>query len=79
MDTALATTSLGTKVTFTCVEDPESHLTTFHTHMMLTGESNAMYCKLLMSMLANVVLEWFVSLPDEHITTFDQFVTLFRE
>ena len=24
-------------------------------------------------------MEWFVSLPDNHITTFDQFATLFRE
>ena len=38
-----------------------------------------MYCKLLMSMLAGATLEWFVSLLDGHITTFDQFATLFRE
>ncbi|XP_068504387.1 uncharacterized protein [Phaseolus vulgaris] len=79
MDTALPTTSLGPKVTFTGVEDPEAHLTAFHTHMMLTGGSDAMYCKLLMSTLADATLEWFVSLPDGHITTFDQFATLFRE
>ena len=38
-----------------------------------------MYCKLLMSTLAGVALEWFVSLPDRHSTTFDQFATLFKE
>jgi len=71
MDTALPTTSLGPKVTFTGVENPKAHLTTFHTQMMLTGESDAVYCKLLMSSLAGATLEWFVSLPDGHITTFD--------
>jgi len=37
------------------------------------------YCKLLMSTLAGATLKWFVNLPDGHITTFDQFATLFRE
>jgi len=79
MDTVLPTTSLGPKVTFTGVEDPEAHLTTFHIQMMLTGESDTMYCKLLMSTLAGAMLELFVSLPNGHITTFDQFAMLFRE
>ena len=78
MDTVLPTTSLSPKVTFTGVEDPEAHLTTFHTQMMLTGGSDVVYCKLLMSTLAGAALKWFVNLPDEHITTFDQFATLFR-
>jgi len=79
MNTALPTTSLGPKVSFTGVEDPEAHLTAFHTQMMFTGGSNAVYCKLLMSTLSGAAMEWFVSLPDGHITTFDQFATLFRE
>jgi len=79
MNTALPTTSLGLKVSFTGVEDPEAHLTTFHTQMMLTGGSDVVYCKMLMSTLSGAVLEWFVSLPDGHITNFDQFATLFRE
>jgi len=79
MDTALPTTSLGPKVTFIEVEDLEAHLTTFHTQMMLTEGSDVVYCKLLMSTLAGAKLEWFISLPDGHITTFDQFATLFRE
>jgi len=79
MNTALPTTSLGSKVTFTGVEDPKAHLTVFHIQMMLTIGSDAMYCKLLMSTLAGVTLEWFVSLLDGHITTFDQFATLFKE
>jgi len=78
MDTVLPVMSLGPKVTFTGVENSEAHLTTFHTQMVLTGSSDGVYCKLLMSTLAGATLEWFVSLPNGHITTFDQFVTLFR-
>ncbi len=33
------------------MKDPEPHLTTFHTQMMLTGGFDAVYCKLLMSTL----------------------------
>ena len=75
----LPTTSLGPKVSFTGVEDPEAHLTTFHTQMTLTGGSDVVYCKMLMSTLSGAALEWSVSLPDGHITNFDQFATLFRE
>jgi len=28
------------------------------------------YCKLFMSTLSGIALEWFVSLPDGHITSF---------
>ena len=38
-----------------------------------------MYCKMLMSTLSGMTLEWFVSLLDRHITNFDQFVALFKE
>ena len=38
-----------------------------------------MHCKLFMSTLSGIALDWFVSLPDEHITSFDQFSMLFRE
>ena len=79
MDIVLPTTSLGPKVTFTGVEDLEAHLTAFHTQIMLTGGSDVVYSKLLMSTLAGAALEWFVSLPNGHIMTFDQFATLFRE
>jgi len=79
MDVVLPATSMGPKVTFIGVEDPEAHLTAFHTQMMLTGGFDVVYCKLFMSTLAGAALEWFVSLPDRHITTFDQFSTLFRE
>jgi len=79
MDIVIPTTSMGPKVTFTGVEDPEAHLTAFHTQMMLSGGSDDVYCKLFMSTLAGAALDWFVSLLDEHITSFDQYSTLFRE
>ena len=62
---------VGVKASFTGVEDPEAHLTAFHTQMMLSGGSDAVYCKLFMSTLSGIALEWFVSLPD--ITSFQQF------
>jgi len=67
------------KTSFTGVEDPETHLTAFHTQMMLSGGSDAVYCKLFMSTLSGIALEWFVSLPDGHITSFQQFSKLFME
>jgi len=33
VDAAIPTTLVGPKVTFTGMEDPEAHLTTFHTQM----------------------------------------------
>jgi len=71
--------SLCTNVSFTGVEDPKAHLTAFHTQMMLTGGSDAVYCKMLTSTLSGAALEWFISLPNGHITSFHQFSTLFRE
>jgi len=79
MDTVIPATFMGSKVTFTGVEDPEAHITTFHTYMMLSGGSDAMHCKLFMSTLSGTVFDWFFTLPDGHITSFDQFLTLFRE
>jgi len=70
---------VGVKASFTGVEDPEALLTAFHTQMMLSGGSDAVYCKLFMSTLSGIALEWFVSLPDGHITSFQQFSKLFRE
>jgi len=79
MDTVIPATFMGPKVTFIGVEDPKAHITTFHTQMMLSGGSDAMHCKLFMSALSGTTLDWFVNLPDGHITSFDQFSTLFRE
>ena len=38
-----------------------------------------MHCKLFMGTFVGTTLDWFIGLPDGHITSFDQFSTLFRE
>ncbi|XP_068502368.1 uncharacterized protein [Phaseolus vulgaris] len=72
-------TFVGPKVTFTGMEDPETHLTAFHTQMMLVGGSDVVRCKLFMSTLAGMAMDWFISLPDGCITSFAQFSQQFRE
>lgn len=79
MDTVIPATSMGPNVTFTGVEDSKVHITVFYTQMMLLEGFNVVYCKLFMSTLVGVALDWLVSLPDGHITSFDQFSTFFRE
>ncbi|XP_068462005.1 uncharacterized protein [Phaseolus vulgaris] len=61
------------------MEDPEAHLTVFHTQMMLVGGSDAVRCKLFMSTLTGMAMDWFISLPDGHITSFAYLSQLFRE
>jgi len=72
-------TFVGPKVTFTGMEDPEAHLTAFHTQMILVGGSDAVRCKLFMSTLTGMAMDWFISLPDGHITSFAALSQLFRE
>jgi len=79
MDAMLPATFVGPKAAFIGVEDLKAHLMAFHTHMMLSGGSNGVHCKLFMSTLIGTTLDWFVSLPDGHVTSFAQFSTLFRE
>jgi len=79
MDTVVPANTVAVKASFTGVEDPEVHLTAFHTQMMLSGGSDAVYCKVFMSTLSGTVLDWFVSLPTGHITTFQQFSKMFVE
>jgi len=67
------------KITFTGTEDPEAHITTFHTQMMISGGIDTMHYKLFMGTFSGTTLDWFISLLDGHITSFDQFSTLFRE
>jgi len=47
--------------------------------MMLVGGSDAVRCKLFMSILTGMAMDWFVSLPEGHITSFTQLSPLFRE
>ena len=69
-DTPIPTSVVPIKAVFTGVEDPEAHLTTFHTQMMLSGGSDAVYCKMFVSTLQGTTLEWFVSLPNGHKISF---------
>jgi len=78
VDVAIPATLVGPKVTFTGTEGPEAHLTAFHTQMMLVGGSGAVRCKLFMSTLAGTAMDWFISLPDGHVTPFPQLTKLFR-
>ena len=79
LETVIPNTFVGPKVTFTGMEDPKEHLTAFHTQMMLVGGSDAVRCKLFMSTLTGMAMDWFISLPNGHITSFAQLSQLFRE
>ena len=79
MDVAIPANYITPKITFTCVEDPESHLTTFNAQMIISGGTDDIHCKMFMGTLKGTTLQWFVGLPDGHITSFDQFSKLFRE
>ena len=79
MEAVIPHTFVGPKVMFTGMEDPEAHLTAFHTQMMLVGGSDALRCKLFMSTLTRMAMDWFISLPEGHITSFVQLSQLFRE
>jgi len=50
-DTTIPVRVVPVKASFTSVEDPEAHLTAFHTQMMLSGGSDVVYCKMFMSTL----------------------------
>ncbi|XP_068504024.1 uncharacterized protein [Phaseolus vulgaris] len=78
VDATIPATLVGPKVTFTGTEDPEAHLTAFHTQMMLVGGSDAVRCKLFMSTLAGTAMNWFISLLDGLVTSFPQLTKLFR-
>jgi len=79
MDAMIPATFVVPKVTFTGMEDPEAHLTAFHTQMMLVGGSDAVRCKLFISTLVGTTMDWFINLPDGHVTSFPQLTKLFRE
>jgi len=61
------------------MEDLEAHLIAFHTQMILVGGFDAVRCKLFMSTLIGMAMDWFISLPEGHITSFTQLSRLFRE
>ncbi|XP_068474958.1 uncharacterized protein [Phaseolus vulgaris] len=79
LETAIPNTFTRPKVAFTGMEDSEAHLTAFHTQMMLVGGSDAVRCKLFMSTLTGMAMDWFISFPEGHIMSFAQLSRLFRE
>ena len=79
LEAVIPNTFAGPKVIFTGMEDPEAHLTASHMQMVLVGGSDAVRCKLFMSTLTGMAMDWFISLPDGHITSFPQLSRLFRE
>jgi len=70
MDVVIPATFVGPKASFTGIEDPEAHLTAFHTQMVLVGGSDMVRCKLFKSTLVGTTMDWFISLPDGHVTSF---------
>jgi len=70
MDAVIPATFVGPKATFIGMENPEAHLTAFHTQMMLVGGSDAVRCKLFMSTLVGTMMDWFISLLDGRVTSF---------
>ena len=46
--------------------------------MMLVGGSDEVRCKLFKGTLAGTAMDWFISLPDGHVTLFPQLTRLFR-
>ncbi|XP_068486614.1 uncharacterized protein [Phaseolus vulgaris] len=79
LDAAIPNTFARPKAIFIGMEDPEAHLTAFHMQMVLVGGSDAARCKLFMSTLTGMAMDWFISLPNGHITSFRQLSQLFRE
>ena len=79
LDAAIPNTFAGPEVIFTGMEDPETHLSAFHTQMVLIGGFDAAKCKLFKSTLTGMAMDWFISLPEGHITSFRQLSRLFRE
>jgi len=71
MDVVILANYTTHKITFTGLEDPESHLTAFNAQMIISGGTNAIHCKMFMGMLTETSLQWCVALPDGHITSFD--------
>jgi len=79
LDAVVPNTFTGPKAIFTGREDPEAHLSAFHTQMVLVGGTDAAKCEIFMSTLTGDAMDWFISLPDAHITSFRQLSRLFRE
>jgi len=67
MDSVVPANTVAVKASFTVAVVPAN------TQMMLSGGSDAVYCKVFMNTLSGTALDWFVCIPTGHITTFQQF------
>jgi len=57
MNAVIPTNFMTSKITFTGIEDPKTHITAFYTQMMISGGTNAMHCKLFMGTFSGTVLD----------------------
>ena len=79
MDEPVPVHYVASKIMFTGVEDPETHLTTFNAQMIISGGSDAIRCKMFMSTFTGTTIQWFSGLPNGHIISFAQFAKPFKE
>jgi len=79
LDEPVPTHYVAPKITFTRVEDPESHLTVFNAQMIISVGSDAVRCKMFMGTFTGTAIQWSSELSDVHVTSFAQFAKLFRE
>jgi len=64
MDEVVPTHYVAPKITFTGIKDPESHFTAFNAQMIISGWSNAVWCKMLMGNFMGTTIHWFSGLLD---------------
>jgi len=57
MNVVIPTNFMTPKITFTGIEDPEAHITAFHTQMMISDGTNAMHYKLFMGTFSSTTLD----------------------
>lgn len=66
MDVVIPTNFITPIITFTYTENLETHITAFHTQMMIFEGTDTMHCKLFMGTFEGTTLEWFIGLLDGH-------------
>jgi len=63
--------------TFVGKQDPGVHLKNFRTQMLICGGSEATKCKMFAGTLVGTMLDWFSSLPEGSVMSFEVFTRLF--
>lgn len=62
---------------FDGTQDPMRHVAAFRTQMIISGGTDAMWCKMFAGTLKDTALEWFTNLPDRSIRDFPNFSAKF--